>query len=193
MRRRMNRRYRRQRRRTRILRLPHIANPHVAFNRLKFPTVITSSGSGTFNDVRTLSNITSAANYTDLSGLYDQFAIYAFKIKYIPYNIGNESSVTGNVRGNCCTLVDWNNANLPNSVGTASQWDSFKLVPAYLPHTRYVKISKQHRPNLNSFSVGFDTTNNDNVAIICIGDSFSNSQTQFYIVLTFYIKCFGTR
>lgn len=164
------------------------------FIRLRFVTAILSNGTGVISDLRSLGQITTCQNYSDLAGVYDQFQVNAMKVKYIPYNVGDESSsVGGNTRGNVCSVIDMNGANLPTSVGTASAWDTFKLVPAYYPHQRYIRIPKKYRPALNNFATGFDTTSNDDVTFCLLGDSFNNSTTQFYVVITYYIKCIGVK
>lgn len=170
---------------------------NMVYIKLRTTTLISSDGAGNIGvvtgGIMTAQQVTGAGNYSALANIYDQFEVHAMKYELFAYRVGAESATIPPVsRGNLASIVDMDGSTLPTSILSAAEYATFKNHQPRNNIKRYVVIPKKHRPELNDFAVGY-STDNDNVTIYFIGDSWSNNSTAFYAVKTWYVKCYGTR
>lgn len=164
--------------------------------RLRHVTFSGVDGLGNLNDQVKTSLVTSATNYTQLSGMYDAFAVKAIKAKYIPINVGAEALGTAGspyVRGTVIKLTDPDGTNLPTTVASAIEYGGAKSVDPRKTITNYHRINKMWRSQLNDFNTGWNTQNKD-ATLMLVGDAFLPFNTNFFIrTVTFYVTCYGCR
>ena len=63
-------------------------------DKLSSGGVFNTTGSGTFNSTWTISNISTALNWTQLTAMFDEFFIHSMTFHFSPYN-GSGGSITG--------------------------------------------------------------------------------------------------
>lgn len=166
-----------------------------AVTQFKLKKVYSASSDSFGNIVTTIqpSSVTTCTDWSSLQTLYDNFKVVAIKKELRPYSVGNESSTAGaNVRGNLVSIADMDYGSLPSSLSDAVQYNSCKFLNSRTAQTRYLKIPKQYRSQINDMALGFDADNKDSV-IMFRGDGYGASQLQYWVLDTFYVQCIGRR
>jgi len=161
---------------------------------LKYTAAIATDGSGTLSQDFSPDGVTSAGNWTNLTGLYDTFSVKAMKIRLIPrYMSATSETITNYHRGTALTCVDWDGTGLPTTVAQVLQYGNMKYRDPSKPFNMYVRIPKKYRPVMNDMATGFNTTDNKNVKIVLFGDAWSASVQAYFYVITYYVTCYGLR
>lgn len=164
--------------------------------KLKHVTFIPSNGSGVINSTVAASLVTAASNYTALSSLYDAFAVKAIKVKYIPLNVGAEGlsgSTNPYVRGTTIDFVDVDGTSIPTTVAGAIEYGNAKCQDPRKPFTRYWKIAKRYRSQMNDFASGWNTQNKDTTLCVNSDSNLPVSTNMMIRYSTFYVTCYGLR
>lgn len=168
-------------------------NQGVTNFKLKQIYSVSSDSFGALLTTTQVSSVVSTPEWGSIQGLYDSFKVIAIKKELMPYSVGNESSSVGaNVRGNLGSYVDMDGTGLPANIGGAIEYNSFKMVSSRSKQSRYLRIPKDHRTQINDMGLGFDT-DNKNCTIVYQGDNFGVSQLQYWVVDTFYVQVQGRR
>lgn len=164
--------------------------------KLKHVLFIGSDATGVINSQVTASNVTLATNYSTLGSLYDAFAVKAIKVTYIPLNIGAEGlsgTAAPYVRGTTIDFVDTDGTSIPTTVAGAIEYGNAKIKNPRSPFTRYWRIPKRSRPQLNDFATGWNTQNKDVTVCLNSDSNLPVSTNMFVRMTTFYITCYGVR
>lgn len=173
----------------------------IAPSRTKYLIPIKKTGAvncdaaGAFLHTLTCADVNLCSNYTPLTTLYDTFAIKAIKLKLIPRWVGGEGIGGATYgRGTTVTGTDFDGGSLPATVAQAIEYGNSKYHQARNTITRYQKIPKSCRPNLNDFAAtpAFNA-DNKNTTIFAIGDAWSNSAVAYFFIHTYYVTCYGLR
>lgn len=136
-----------------------------------------------------------AQDFVNLSGIYDQFRIYAVSVKYIPLLPNDESSVTGFAP--LYTVIDYDDSTALTSVNQAINYENMKVKNMYRPWKVYYRIPKVTNLAGGTTIVGFGwfdmagplTTG----AIKFYGTGFDVSTTYGTFIATWYIGCKNRR
>lgn len=155
---------------------------------LKSIGTISSDGAGLISDDTTCDQVYNvpAGNFSSLAALYEMYIVRAISVKYFPINVGEEDFAT-TYRGSSGTFIDYDGTSVASTFANAVEYDTFKMHQSRAVIKRYVGIPKKLRTELNSTTAVFDT-DNKNVLIRLIGQTFTNATPFWYFVKKYYVE-----
>lgn len=170
-----------------------VSKPGGMLFKLNYGASYITDVAGTLTFDRNLSSVVLTSQWASMQALFDQFAIFAMKVELFATNVGNEASVTGTVRGDLASIIDYDGGTMPTAIATMMDYGNVKLYnPRQMKIVRYVPISKMHRPALNDVASGFNSAN-DNVTVRFRTEAATASRTLFFTKTTYYVRFYGLR
>lgn len=133
------------------------------------------------------------AQFDTIKALYREYKVLSFSRRFMPYNIGAESSTVGGFfRGNCATwaLIDGEGTR-PITIGDKINNASVRVISPRRPHMRYLSRPRGE-PNWAETN-GTGTSNADDWTgeIVIMNDNATNSTALWYAVTTWKVAFRG--